>query len=119
VLTRHRKDLLLALLLPLIVLRALLPAGFMPVIEDGELRIVMCSDGLQIDTGATDDTGPSHGGDNCPFAHAAVNAPPVTTAVIAAGSLHLLLLYSFNSSELPLTTGPPRQHGARAPPISV
>lgn len=113
--TRRRKDLLLALLLPLMVLRALLPAGYMPVAEGGELRIVMCSDGLQTDAGDTDNQPAPHGGDDCPFAHAAVHAPPVATIVVADAP-HAHQPVSSLNVELPLTTGPPRQHGARAPP---
>jgi len=42
------------------VLRALLPAGYMPVAADGELRIVMCSAGLEL----IGDHGRNHGQDD-------------------------------------------------------
>ena len=42
----------IALLLPLMLLRAVLPPGYMPVANDGELRIVMCSVGLQLNSDA-------------------------------------------------------------------
>jgi hypothetical protein len=77
VISRRHLHLVIALLLPLMVLRAMLPAGYMPVAENGTLRIAMCSDGFQ--PAATDQSGdhqlPSNSGD-CPFANAAVNAPP-------------------------------------------
>jgi hypothetical protein len=84
VISRRHLHLVIALLLPLMVLRAMLPAGYMPVAENGTLRITMCSDGFQ--PAATDQSGdqrtgngdhqlPSNSGD-CPFANAAVNAPP-------------------------------------------
>jgi hypothetical protein len=88
--------LVIALLLPLMVLRAMLPAGYMPVAENGTLRIAMCSDGFQ--PAATDHSGdqqsgsgdhqlPSGSGD-CPFANAAMNAPPpaVSQSVVTVES---------------------------------
>jgi len=80
VISRRRIRGWIALLLPLMVLRALLPAGYMPVASDGELRIVMCSAGLEL----IGDHGRNHGQDDgtqaqqasCPFGHAAMLAPP-------------------------------------------
>lgn len=107
----------IALLLPLMLLRALLPAGYMPVAVDGELRIVMCSAGLALiaDTGNTGDhTQPSDDG-SCLFAHAAAFAPPAAAPCCAVAPPSL----SFDASlitELPPATGPPRATSARAPP---
>ena len=68
---------IIALLLPLMVVRGLLPAGYMPVVERGEIRMALCSDGLQLSTD-TQHSGkhrvPGSGGD-CPFAHTAASAP--------------------------------------------
>ena len=74
---RRHLHLLIALLLPLMVVRGLLPAGYMPVAEGGELRMVLCSDGLVLPSGGQDtgDHAPGSGGD-CLFAHAAASAPP-------------------------------------------
>jgi hypothetical protein len=76
--------LVIALLLPLMVLRAMLPAGYMPVTENGTFRIAMCSDGLY--PAATDqgsNTAPDSGNQelpagpgDCAFANAASGAPP-------------------------------------------
>lgn len=82
--TRRRLHLVIALLLPLMVLRAMLPAGYMPVTENGMLRIAMCSDGLY--SAANDPSGDSTtdsgnhelpaGSGDCAFANAAAGAPP-------------------------------------------
>jgi hypothetical protein len=124
VFTRRHTRFLIALLLPLMVLRAMLPAGYMPVAENGALRIIMCSDGIYAsaaDQGAkqtttnNDHKAPPNYSD-CPFAHAAVDAPPV---VVTALLVDAPLTLAFNTSaraQLPLTTGPPRQLSARGPP---
>jgi len=74
---RRHLHLLIALLLPVMVVRGMLPVGFMPVAQDGELRMALCSDGLHLPSGTQDsgDHAPGHGGD-CLFAHAAASAPP-------------------------------------------
>lgn len=75
---RRHLHVLIALLLPLMVVRGLLPAGFMPVAQGGELRMALCSDGLQLPgSGDSRDHAPGVGGD-CLFAHAAASAPPPT-----------------------------------------
>ena len=75
--------LVIALLLPLMVLRAMLPDGYMPVAGSGTLRIVMCSDGLYpaaSDPVSEQTPGGEHelpaDSGNCVFANAAVHAPP-------------------------------------------
>lgn len=79
VLTRRRLHLVLALLLPLLALRALLPTGYMPVTEGGELRFALCSAGL---AGPATDEAPAGdqqlppNSDSCPFALASAMAPP-------------------------------------------
>jgi hypothetical protein len=87
--TRRRLHSAITLLLPLMVLRALLPSGYMPVVEGGALRIAMCSDGLyaadaQQKQGQTPDSGHNLPSDSatCPFAHAAVNAAPPAVSPI-------------------------------------
>lgn len=107
----------LALLLPLMLLRALLPPGYMPVASDEGLRIVMCSAGLSTQADAPAGTDHSQTGDDgsCLFAHAATFAPPATaTCCIALGrppSFHVPA-----APQLPLSTGPPRLTAARGPP---
>jgi hypothetical protein len=121
VISRRNLRLTIALLLPLMVLRALLPSGYMPVAENGQLRIVLCSDGFTAPAGVQPASGsgehhlPPNAGD-CPFAHAAVNAPAVVLVFTAALPVAQFLTPAGVPPHLPLTTGPPRQHSARAPP---
>lgn len=117
--TSSRRRLLIALVLPVLALRVLLPAGFMPVAEGGELRIVMCSEGLQLPAGADGDSGdhpaPADTGD-CPFAQASFNAPPVQFVAFAALPVLTRQFHSSAAEVLPPATGPPRVGTARAPP---
>jgi hypothetical protein len=113
-----------ALLLPLLAMRALLPADYMLAVASGELRIVMCQPGLASWSDAATGMAHQHGkqlpdhADECPFAHAVANAPPPhivrghVSAAPAAG------FRAIRSDHQPPATGPPRQHGARAPPVS-
>jgi len=114
--TRRRIRACIALLLPLMVLRALLPPGYMPVATDGDLRIVMCSAGLA----ANQDSGGDHHGQatdagSCLFAHAATFAAPSASACCLAVPAE----FSFDIPVVaarPPATGPPRSAAARAPP---
>jgi hypothetical protein len=84
--------LVIALLLPLMVLRGMLPDGYMAVAENGALRIAMCSEGLypsathsgSEDSNSGDHELPADSG-SCAFASAAVHAPPpaVTQSIVA------------------------------------
>jgi hypothetical protein len=118
VISRRRIRHVIALLLPLMVLRALLPAGFMPVAEHGELRMVMCSAGLALP--GTDHSGKGTqdhtGSDSCPFAHAAASAPPTQHVVAITEPLREVRFLSLAIDTLPPATGPPRTAAARAPP---
>lgn len=114
---RHLR-LVLALLLPLMVLRALLPAGTMPVAEDGALRIVMCSAGLVLDAGEGGDELPSGTGD-CLFAHAATPAPPARDVVALVAPLQPVQFLPAESAPRPPASGPPRSAAARAPPFAL
>jgi hypothetical protein len=98
-------------LLPLLFLRALVPAGFMASAVDGGVRVTFCgSDGAPTDKHAP--TGDGH----CLFAHSA-GAAPWTTAPHVSASVDPLV----NQSPRPGTDpkglpGPLRTHGSRAPP---
>jgi hypothetical protein len=108
---------IIALLLPLMVVRGLLPAGYMPVAERGEIRMALCSGGLQLPGGAGDsgDHRLPGGNGDCLFAHSAASAPP--PAIIALDS-------SAFSSETSLATPLaqqrasviPRAQSSRGPP---
>jgi hypothetical protein len=117
VISRRHLRLGIALLLPLLALRALLPAGYMPIAGTDGVRIVMCSEGVAgLFTPADDGHHPQpSAGEACPFAHAALNAPPPQLSVgfVPLVQAHFL---PFAFRELPPAAGPPRQRGARAPP---
>jgi hypothetical protein len=117
---RRHIPLLIALLLPLMVMRGLLPAGYMAAAEDGKLRIVMCSAGLVTtgEAGSGSDSGqPSAAGTgDCLFAHAATVAPQVGCADAITPPPYRIYLASDHSITQPQATGPPRPAGARAPP---
>jgi hypothetical protein len=101
------------------VLRAMLPSGYMPVAENGELRMVMCSAGLQLpgsgDAPDQNDHDPASDTGNCPFASLLTSAPPVqyVTATVVTAEFRFS---SLAADELPPATGPPRVTAARAPP---
>jgi len=113
--------LVIALLLPLMVLRAMLPAGYMPVAQDGTLRIAMCSDGIQ--PAATDhgdkSTGSGHEqssvSGSCAFANAAASAPP-------PAALQSIAVIEFDAGFIPAGAAPHRSasivrvQSARGPP---
>ncbi len=122
--TRRRKHLVLALLLPLLALRTFLPSGYMvaPTAADGGWQLVMCSQGLLAatddgaDHGATGDQHLPQDSGQCPFAMAGAAVLPVTTTwsfAITAATLHFI---PAALEQLPPATGPPRQTAARAPP---
>jgi hypothetical protein len=115
---RHRLQLVIALLLPFMALRALLPAGFMPSADGDGPRLVLCSDGLSAWNAGGGPSQPAHGdaGDDCPFAHAAHSAPPRfhAAAVLFAGHTAFI---ARTSARVPASGKPILQGGARAPPV--
>jgi hypothetical protein len=118
VIARRHIHLLIALLLPLMVMRGMLPAGYMPVADGGAIKMALCSDGLQQPSGDGDTDNrhlPGSNGD-CLFAHAASIAPPAQSVVIATGLTELFYFIPAESISQPPATGPPRLTAARAPP---
>ncbi len=105
--------------LPFLVARALLPAGFMPTLQDGELRLAFCgvvmatpADGGE--TGSADPH-PFSSDDHCPFSSPALVAFPVLPPIAP------LAVAVVPPAAVPVffqpTTGPPRVFGSRAPPV--
>ena len=125
---RHRTT-RLQLLLPLLfvmVLRGLLPSGFMPVVDaQGQLRVALCSDGLGAwaQPAATEGAAtpapaadPDH--QPCPFSAAAVaTPPPALTLLLPAYALLATAAAAPVSVALPAPT--PRVQTARGPPARV
>lgn len=120
--TRRHRHWVLTLLLPLLALRVLLPAGYMLNAAPDGPRIVMCNAGLAAwSTAATnpaDHPAPA-ASEDCQFAHAAFPAPP-PHLVVRVFAPALQVLFTASSTEhLPPSTGPPRRSGARAPPATL
>jgi hypothetical protein len=121
--SRRFKRSLIALLLPLLVLRAMLPAGYMPVADAAGLRIVMCSAGLVVWSDAAAGTtapheAPASAGD-CAFAQSPGGAPPVEFLALS----HLpawARQHSLPTTDSPFVSGDlPRAHRARGPPAAI
>jgi hypothetical protein len=114
--------LVLTLLMPLLTLRALLPAGYMVSGASDGPRIVLCSEGFAALHAPAND--PRHdqlpaAGDDCPFALATAHAPPPHVVVRDFAPLLEIQFLSQSAAGLPPSTGPPRQSGARAPPANI
>jgi hypothetical protein len=128
--SRRRLRLVITLLLPLLALRALLPTGYMVATDGGVLRIVPCDAGIAAHSAAAAGHGHHHqhhhgdpdpqptGGLDCPFALAAVHAPPPPLVSGVPVPVPHFTFVSRTSEQLPPGTGPPRQANARAPPLS-
>lgn len=112
-----RKHLLLWLL-PLLALRALVPAGFMIDTSHGAMSVIVCP-GHQTQH-HSDNSGKTGGTDSasiCPFAAAAGAAPIADLPSVAMGSSLAVDRVSASVSALDLPFGPTRAQQSRAPPF--
>lgn len=115
---RSRLHLVIALLLPLLALKALLPPGYMPSAGDGELRIVMCSAGLAALNEGNPDAPDSPPAEHaaCAFAMAGVAAPPPALAIALLPIRHFVAAVAARS--FPAVPGALRRaQSPRAPPV--
>jgi hypothetical protein len=113
----NRKIRLLLYVLPFVLARLLLPAGFMPTLQGGELRLAFCGvvASVPADSGtAKADPHPLDGNDHCPFAQPALAMLPVLPVVPPA--VAVVVPPPANPVYFQPTTGPPRAFGSRAPP---
>jgi hypothetical protein len=124
VISRRPLNLLATLLLPLLALRALLPVGYMAVMQDSGLRVVMCSEGLQLQRAAEAGSAShghelpaDHGDGGCAFALAAFSAPPPAPLVFALPSA-TTYFQPADPTALPVATAV-RRPSARAPPRAI
>lgn len=106
----HRRW-VVALVLPLLALRALVPAGFMASPIAGSLQMVFCGAGHH---------GHSHhstaGDPTCPFAQSAGPAPLPALPVLPAGVEALLFDRPTAVAQTVVQFGPLRQQAPRGPP---
>jgi hypothetical protein len=122
VITRRLKRTLIALLLPLLVLRAMLPAGYMPVADASGLRIVMCSEGLAPPAASTADAGttrhelPPNAG-QCPFAHSGDSAPALAAATADFTPAFWVHAVSITTASPAIGQAPRHAHQVRGPPV--
>lgn len=120
----------LQLLLPLLfvmVLRGLLPGGFMPVVDaQGQLRVALCSEGLTTwaqpaaTDGAASTSAPSADPNHqpCPFSAAAVATPPPALDTLLP-ALALVGSVAAPPASVALPGSTPRTQTARGPPTRV
>jgi hypothetical protein len=115
---RGWRDGLGALALLGLLLRALLPAGFMPTSAHGEVRLVLCS----VPGAALAHSGhlPSGSSDNtpCPFA-ASASAPAPQLCKSARAPILLRVARVSPLYRSPSDTAPLRHTAARGPPLEV
>jgi hypothetical protein len=106
-------------LLPWLVARLLVPAGFMPVSAAGEVGWVLCSAAAAgADSRGTPlhDTAGLHKDGLCPFAAAAtLAAPPLPDLAAARWPVPARLLVP-EEARRPASTGAASDHWARGPP---
>jgi len=117
---RQVRQIALAMLLPALMFRAAIPAGYMPVASSGQPTLVMCSgvDGAaaQDAPGTPDPADSRHSNLPCHFATSAA-APPVdhAAAVVFDSAAPLASPGDAVENILPAIV---RAQSARAPPIS-
>jgi hypothetical protein len=107
------------LVLTMLIVRAVVPAGYMLATEGGHTGIVLCDAGLPPAHHAGHHhpgTGHTHGDPTCPYAQSAGPAPlPALPSLPAApAAAHYRLPGSL--AQLATPFGPTRAHCARAPP---
>jgi len=114
-LTRKRLDLIGSLVLAALVLRALIPAGFMPSAQQ-PFTMVICHAGFAAQIPSQ--SGDSHTGrvhyEHCLFASAALGSPSVHTTPVLASPAHSRSMVRSPAAEaairlvhLPESRGPP------------
>jgi hypothetical protein len=116
------RDALLGAALFAAILRALIPAGFMPHAENGEITMVICTvDGAR--TIAGEPLGKSAGGDAmaamqmpCAFAALAAMAPPPEAPVVSLALAIERRLVKLDERPAAVAAPPFRPQAPRAPP---
>ncbi len=107
-----------ALLLLLLALRALVPAGFMATATAHGVEMVFCEPGAG--ASAHHAHHHSHGSaadPNCPFAQSAGPAPLPALPALAAAPPEVNFVHRILPQRTAVASGPPRQQAPRGPPV--
>jgi hypothetical protein len=121
--SRHlRLICLAAFVLPVLALRALIPAGFMAASVDGTLQIVLCQPGAMAQGHhhhhpGTPDSAPADVDPTCPYAQSAGPALMPTLPILPAELAMHRLEPPPTITQTLIAFGPPRQQFPRGPPI--
>jgi hypothetical protein len=110
------------LVLGMLLLRALVPAGFMLAPVDGSLAVVLCNP--QVPAGGHQHAGHDHAAHQhgvladptCPYAQSTGPGPLPTLPVLAGGAVFDLLVPPAAVTQTFLRFGPTRQQTSRGPP---
>ena len=106
-------------LVPVLLLRALIPAGFMPAVGAGSWALVFCEPGVLASAHAGHHEGAGHAGHSasgeCPFAQSAAPALPSLAAPPPAPPL-VAHLAAARPDDLRLGSAPLRYAAPRGPP---
>lgn len=116
---RRPSDWVARLVLAMLCLRALVPAGFMLMPIDGRLGVVLCDSyaaGAMHHHGGHHHSGHAHPDPTCPYAQSAGPAPLPTLPTLSATPIASVLLLPTQFSQTRAQFGPPRQQSPRAPP---
>ncbi len=108
-----------ALLLPLLAVRALVPAGFMAAPVAGSVQIVFCDAGAMAGHHHAGHDGGHHSpvaDPTCPFAQSAGPAPLPSIPVLAADAAPHSFERILAVSQTAPASGPERQQTPRGPP---
>ncbi len=111
---------LMAFVLPVLAVRALVPAGFMAATVDGTLQIVLCHPqgmaGAHHPHHGSADSHPSAVDPTCPYAQSAGPALMPTLPVPSVATAMLFLQPSAAATQTRAVFGPLRQQSPRGPP---
>lgn len=119
--TRRQAQLWTVWLLPLLVVRLLLPSGVMPAHGAHGASLVMCRAQFGaplLPASSGGHTDPTHADHSCPFFAAAALAAP-TTQLSALSPLLLVVAVALLALRRINPSGPIRSQRSRAPPISL
>lgn len=118
--TRRRAENWIVWLLPLLMLRLLLPVGVMPAAGPQGTGFVLCTAQFGVNAAAANHTAPirgsSHADSLCPFAAAAAGAPTPSVRPMAARGVAVILPELSIVAGMPSASGPVRSQTSRAPP---